>query len=68
MTTFLVIGPHTVAGVAPGDTVTAEHLAANGGDPAHLIAAGHIQPAPKAATATPPPPIEADEADHEENA
>jgi acetamidase/formamidase len=39
---YTVTGPFAVAGVHPGDTVTAEQLAAERADVDQLIEAGHI--------------------------
>jgi acetamidase/formamidase len=39
---YTVTGPFIVAGVHPGDTVTAERLAAERADVGQLIEAGHI--------------------------
>lgn len=41
---YQIVGTHTVAGVAPGEVVSEADIVAQGGDPAHLISAGHIVP------------------------
>jgi hypothetical protein len=41
-TSYTVTGPFVVAGVHPGETVTAEQLAAERADVGQLIEAGHI--------------------------
>lgn len=52
---WIVTGPWLVAGVAPGDVVTAAQL--DGADIDHLVVAGHLTPTarpPKADKATTP--------------
>lgn len=41
-TSYTVTGPFMVAGVHPGETVTAEQLAAERADVGQLVEAGHI--------------------------
>lgn len=42
MSKYRVCGPHVVCGHQPGDVVDVADLA--GGDVAHLMSAGHIEP------------------------
>lgn len=57
---YLIVGRHRIGFHEPGTTITPEQVTAAGGDPAHLIAAGHIiprddRPAAKAPKASPVP-------------
>jgi poly(3-hydroxyalkanoate) synthetase len=64
--TFMVVGSHSVAHVAPGGEVTEQQIAAAGGSVSHLIASGHIAPVVKASKKATSTIIPVDEAENEE--
>lgn len=73
MAVYRIVGAHKVAGLHPGDTITAERLLEVGANADHLVAAGHLavdddvtEPVAKARRAN-TAPSQADEADIEES-